>query len=170
MGGKPFESHTNHDGGQPHEGAPHRAPGPNPGRDRVLTPVSNQPLIARAAPGLRSAELALLTGVSVDYVVRLEQGRGPRPSTSVLAALARALRLDDVDRDLLFRFAGAAPPQSGRIAMVVRPSVLRLLDRMADLPALVLSAKADVLAWNSMAAAALDLLQVTGIERFAAQP
>jgi hypothetical protein len=70
--------------------------------------------------------------------------------------LARALRLNDEDRDLLFQFAGAAPPQAGRIAMVVRPSVLRLLDRMDDLPALVLSAKGDVLAWNSMAAALLD--------------
>lgn len=93
-------------------------------------------------------------------MVRLEQGRGPRPSTAVLAALARALRLGDEERDLLFHFAGAAPPQAGRIPMVVRPSVLRLLDRMVDLPALVLSAKADVLAWNSMAAALLGDLSV----------
>lgn len=109
----------------------------------------------RQVPGLRREEVAQLAGVSVDYVVRLEQARGPRPSTSVLAALSRALRLDDENCDLLFRLAGAAPPQAGRIAMVVRPSVLRLLDRMADLPALVISAKADVLAWNSMAAALL---------------
>ncbi|MET9284917.1 helix-turn-helix domain-containing protein [Nocardia beijingensis] len=119
-------------------------------RERTL-----MPLIARAVPGLRSAEPALLAGVSVDYVVRLEQGRGPRPSSSVLAALARALRLNDEDRTLLFQLAGAAPPQAGRIDMVVRPSVLRLLDRMADLPALVLSAKADLLAWNPMATALL---------------
>ncbi len=109
----------------------------------------------RQVPGLRREEVAQLAGVSVDYVVRLEQGRGPHPSSSVLAALARALRLNDEDRTLLFQFAGAAPPQEGRIDMVVRPSVLRLLDRMADLPALVLSAKADLLAWNSMAAALL---------------
>lgn len=109
----------------------------------------------RQVPGLRREEVAQLAGVSVDYVVRLEQGRGPRPSIAVLAALAQALRLNDEDRDLLFQFAGSAPPQAGRIAMVVRPSVLRLLDRMADLPALVLSAKGDVLAWNSMAAALL---------------
>ncbi|MEU7218645.1 helix-turn-helix transcriptional regulator [Nocardia iowensis] len=109
----------------------------------------------RQVPGLRREEVAQLAGVSVDYVVRLEQGRGPRPSTAVLGALSRALRLTDDDRDLLFQLAGSAPPQAGRIAQVVRPSVLRLLDRMADLPALVMSAKADVLAWNSMAAALL---------------
>jgi hypothetical protein len=95
----------------------------------------------------------MLAGLSVDYVVRLEQGRGPRPSSQVMAALAQALRLDDDDRDLVFRLAGHEPPQAGRIAMVVRPSVLRLLDRMADLPVLVLSAKGDVLAWNPLGAA-----------------
>ncbi|MEU6714597.1 hypothetical protein ABZ897_24275 [Nonomuraea sp. NPDC046802] len=68
-------------------------------------------------------------------------------------ALAQALRLGDDDRDLVFRLAGHEPPQPGRIAMVVRPSVLRLLDRMADLPVLVLSAKGDVLAWNPLGAA-----------------
>ncbi|MFQ6395434.1 helix-turn-helix transcriptional regulator [Nocardia sp. KC 131] len=109
----------------------------------------------RQVPGLRREEVAQLAGVSVDYVVRLEQARGPRPSTAVLAALARALRLNDENRDLLFQFAGSAPPQAGRINIVVRPSVLRLLDRMVDLPALVISAKGDVLAWNPMAAALL---------------
>ncbi|MGN9844940.1 helix-turn-helix domain-containing protein [Nonomuraea sp. H19] len=107
----------------------------------------------RQVPGLRREELAMLAGLSVDYVVRLEQGRGPRPSSQVIAALAQALRLDDDDRDLVFRLAGHEPPRAGRIAMVVRPSVLRLLDRMADLPVLVLSAKGDVLAWNPLGAA-----------------
>ncbi|WP_103958264.1 helix-turn-helix transcriptional regulator [Nonomuraea solani] len=107
----------------------------------------------RQVPGLRREELAMLAGLSVDYVVRLEQGRGPRPSSQVIAALAQALRLGDDDRDLLFRLAGHEPPQAGRISMVVRPSVLRLLDRMADLPVLVLSAKGDVLAWNPLGAA-----------------
>lgn len=111
--------------------------------------------VRRQVPGLRREEVAQLAGISVDYVVRLEQGRGPRPSTAVLTALARALRLNDNDRALLFQLGGAAPPQPGHIAMVVRPSVLRLLDRMADLPALVMSAKGDVLAWNPMATALL---------------
>ncbi|MGI5283823.1 helix-turn-helix transcriptional regulator [Nonomuraea polychroma] len=109
----------------------------------------------RQVPGLRREEVAQLAGLGVDYVIRLEQGRGPRPSPQVLSALARALRLSDDDRDTMFRLAGAAPPQAGRVPMLVRPSVLRLLDRMADLPALVLSAKSDVLAWNPLAAALL---------------
>lgn len=107
----------------------------------------------RQVPGLRREEVAQLAGLGVDYVIRLEQGRGPRPSPQVLSALARALRLSDDDRDTLFRLAGSAPPQAGRVPTLVRPSVLRLLDRMSDLPALVLSAKSDVLAWNPLATA-----------------
>ncbi|WP_460932867.1 helix-turn-helix domain-containing protein [Phycicoccus ginsengisoli] len=107
----------------------------------------------RRVPGLRREELALLAGISVDYVVRLEQGRGPQPSTQVLGALARALRLDVDARDELFRLAGSPPPEAGTIDLHVRPSVLRLLDRFVDLPAFVQSAKGDVLAWNAMSAA-----------------
>jgi transcriptional regulator with XRE-family HTH domain len=107
----------------------------------------------RQVPGLRREEVAQLAGLGVDYVIRLEQGRGPNPSPQVLRALARALRLSEDDRDTLFRLAGTAPPHAGRVPMLVRPSVLRLLDRMSDLPALVLSAKSDVLAWNPLAAA-----------------
>ncbi|MGW6332865.1 helix-turn-helix transcriptional regulator [Nocardia rhamnosiphila] len=109
----------------------------------------------RQVSGLRREEIAQLAGLSVDYIVRLEQGRGSKPSDQVLGALARALRLSDSDRDLIFRLAGSEPPGIGRIPMLVRPSVLRLLDRLAGLPALVLSAKSDVLAWNPPAAALL---------------
>jgi transcriptional regulator with XRE-family HTH domain len=109
----------------------------------------------RQVPGLRREEIAQLAGLSVDYIVRLEQGRGSKPSDQVLGALARALRLSDSDRDLIFRLAGSEPPGIGRIPMLVRPSVMRLLDRLAGLPALVLSAKSDVLAWNPPAAALL---------------
>ncbi|WP_280361257.1 helix-turn-helix transcriptional regulator [Nocardia wallacei] len=109
----------------------------------------------RQVPGLRREEVAQLAGLSVDYIVRLEQGRGPKPSDQVLSALVRALRLPDADRDLVFRLAGSEPPHSGSIPMHVRPSVLRLLDRVSDLPAIVLSAKSDVLAWNPLATALL---------------
>lgn len=107
----------------------------------------------RRVPGLRREEVAQLAGISVDYVVRLEQARGPQPSEQVLGALARALRLETDERDQLFRLAGAAPPLPGRIEMAVRPSVLRLMERMADLPVMVMSAKCDVLAQNAMSAA-----------------
>jgi len=109
----------------------------------------------RRVVGLRREEVAQLAGLSVDYVVRLEQGRGPQPSTQVLSALTRALRLERDERDQVFRLAGSAPPLAGRVEMSIRPSVLRLLQRLTDLPALVLSAKGDVLAENPMAKALL---------------
>jgi transcriptional regulator with XRE-family HTH domain len=109
----------------------------------------------RRVPGLRREEVAQLAGVSVDYLVRLEQGRGPHPSDQVLGALARALRLTDDERAHLFHLAGSAPPRPGTIDGVVRAATLRLMDRLTDLPALVLDAKGDVLAWNALATALL---------------
>ncbi|AGP58364.1 helix-turn-helix transcriptional regulator [Streptomyces rapamycinicus] len=114
----------------------------------------------RRVAGLRREEVAQLAGLSVEYVVRLEQGRGPRPSTQVLTALTQALRLERDERDQVFRLAGSAPPLAGGVEMALRPSVLRLLQRLAGLPALVLSAKGDVLAQTPMAGALLgDLSQ-----------
>lgn len=109
----------------------------------------------RRVPGLRREELALLAGVSVDYYVRLEQGRGGvHPSDSVLAALARALRLDEAEHAHLRRLTRApsaqAPLRRPRTQRV-RPEVQRLLDGMADLPAFVLGRRMDVLAWNHLA-------------------
>jgi transcriptional regulator with XRE-family HTH domain len=109
----------------------------------------------RRVPGLRREEVAQLAGVSVDYLARLEQGRGPSPSDEVLGALARALRLTDDERDHLFHLAGSAPPRPGRIDGLVRATTLRLMDRLTDLPALVLDAKGDILAWNTLATALL---------------
>ena len=80
---------------------------------------------------------------------------GPQPSAQVLTALTRALRLERDERDQVFRLAGSSPPLAGRIEMSIRPSVLRLLQRLTDVPALVLSAKGDVLAQNPMAEALL---------------
>jgi transcriptional regulator with XRE-family HTH domain len=109
----------------------------------------------RRTPGLRREEVAGLAGMSVDYLTRVEQGRGPRPSEAVLGGLARALRLTDAERDHLFDLAGAAPPAPGRIRCGVRPSVQRLMDRFTDLPAVLLDAKCDIVAWNPLAAALL---------------
>ncbi|GAA4431792.1 helix-turn-helix transcriptional regulator [Georgenia halophila] len=109
----------------------------------------------RRVVGLRREEVAQLAGVSVDYVVRLEQGRGSRPSTQVLTALTRALRLERDERDQVFRLAGSSPPLAGRVEMSIRPSVQRLLQRFTDLPAMVISAKGDVLAQNDMSRALL---------------
>lgn len=119
----------------------------------------------RRTPGLRREEVAQLAGMSVDYLSRLEQGRGPHPSDAVLSALARALRLEVVERDHLFRLAGVAPPGPGRISRAVRPSVLRLIDRFTDLPAMLINARTDVLAWNPMAAALFGDFSTVPVER-----
>lgn len=107
----------------------------------------------RRTPGLRREEVARLAGMSVDYYTRLEQGRGPRPSTAVLDALARALRLDTDQRAHLFHLAGQAPPPAGAAAREVSPGVLHLLERLDDTAGFVLDASYDVLAWNPLAAA-----------------
>ncbi len=105
--------------------------------------------------GLRREEVAVLAGISVDYVTRLEQGRGAHPSASVLNALARALQMSDDERREMFDLAEVASPRAGHVPMLVRASILRLLDRLEDQPAIVLSAKGDVLAWNPLAVALL---------------
>src|SRR3954469_10508722 len=71
---------------------------------------------SRRAAGLRREELADLAGVSVDYVVRLEQGRATTPSAQVVAALARALQLTRAERDHLYGLAGLQPPGDRRIS------------------------------------------------------
>jgi transcriptional regulator with XRE-family HTH domain len=101
----------------------------------------------RRTPGLRREEVASLTGVSVDYYGRLEQGRGPHPSTAVLSCLARALRLTADERDHLFLLAEAPlPARSTSGSAHVRPGVLYLLDRLSDCAAMVISDTGDILA------------------------
>jgi transcriptional regulator with XRE-family HTH domain len=97
--------------------------------------------------------VAQLTGVSVDYLARLEQGRATSPSPQVLDALARTLRLTDAERAHLYRVAGQLLPMTGRMNRHVTPSVHRILDRLADTPVLVVDAAWHVVAWNAMAAA-----------------
>jgi transcriptional regulator with XRE-family HTH domain len=107
----------------------------------------------RRVPGLRREEIAQLAGVSLDYLSRLEQGRARNPSESVLASLARALRLSDAERAHMYRLAGLAEPGSGVMNRHISPGVQRLLDRLADVPVLVLDASAQVLAMNPLATA-----------------
>jgi transcriptional regulator with XRE-family HTH domain len=107
----------------------------------------------RRAPGLRREEVAGLAGLSVDYVARLEQGRAANPSPSVLAPLARALRLTDDERAHLFRVAGQAEPLAGQINRHITPGVHRVLDRLADVPVVVMDASWTVVAANPLAVA-----------------
>src|SRR6201996_7295960 len=107
----------------------------------------------RRTPGLRREDVAALAAMSTDYYTRLEQQRAPQPSEQMLGSLAPALRLTRDERDYLFLLAGhAAPPQTATGAHVP-PALLRVLDRLADTPALILSNVGETLVQNRMAAA-----------------
>ncbi|WP_433223167.1 helix-turn-helix transcriptional regulator [Microtetraspora malaysiensis] len=107
----------------------------------------------RRTPGLRREEVARLAGMSADYYMRLEQARSPQPSVQMLAALSRALRLDEDGRDHLYLLAGHRPPAGRQAGSHVRPGLLFLLDRLTDTPAQILSDLGDLLAQNTLAEA-----------------
>lgn len=109
----------------------------------------------RRVPGLRREELAMLAGLSSDYLMRLEQGRGHRPSEGVLEALARALQLDNDATSYLFALGGRAGPsrQNHPALEDVRYELQVLLDAWTTTPALVHGRRLDVLASNAMARA-----------------
>ena len=119
----------------------------------------------RRVPGLRREELAQLANVSVDYVVRLEQGRTRRVSRQVLDSLAEALKLTPDERAYLFTLAEMPPTTLKRApeksqnrlkpGQLVTPQLQQLVDDMQDVPAMVVYRRMDVLAWNHAVAALL---------------
>lgn len=120
----------------------------------------------RRAPGLRREELGVLAGISVDYINRLEQGRATAPSTQVVEALARALRLNSDERDHLFRLAALQPPGIGTVPGHLTPGVQRLLDRLAGTPVAASDATWTLLTANHLWTALMgDLPEPRGHER-----
>ncbi|UUN26748.1 helix-turn-helix transcriptional regulator [Streptomyces sp. FIT100] len=122
----------------------------------------------RRVPGLRREELAQLAGVSVDYYVRLEQGRGGKVSAEILDSVATALRLDEIERQHLHalvhssggpRSAAESPHTAGaglgsvhgRREQQVRPGLQRVLDTLEHSPAYVVGRRLQILAWNHLA-------------------
>jgi transcriptional regulator with XRE-family HTH domain len=105
----------------------------------------------RRVPGLRRTEVAQLAGMSIEYYTRLERGNLAGVSEPVLESLARALSLDDAEREHLFDLARAAstsartPQRTGSRA--VRPSIYRILDALAT-PAYLRNRRFDILAAN----------------------
>ena len=112
----------------------------------------------RRVPGLRREELAMLSGVSVSYLTRLEQGHSRSASRQVLDALASALHLNDAERQHLRRLAehlGRRPAPKRPAPEVADPALAELLRSVGDVPALVLGRRSDVLAWNPLGHALL---------------
>ncbi|MFF3617094.1 helix-turn-helix transcriptional regulator [Streptomyces aureus] len=108
----------------------------------------------RRVQGLRREEVAVLAAISTDYYTRLEQGR-IQASPSVLASLARVLRLDDAERTYLHELAArnAYRPPPPAPHPTVKPQVQRLLDDLAHTPAFAIGPRTEIAAWNTMGAA-----------------
>ncbi|RIJ77452.1 XRE family transcriptional regulator [Nakamurella silvestris] len=122
----------------------------------------------RRTAGLRREEVAGLSGMSTDYYNRLEQGRGPQPSEQMLAAIARGLRLNLDERDHLFLLAGQNAPARMLRSEHVSPALMRVLDRLDDSPAQVVSDFGETLVQNRLAVALLgDQTRFTGPARSA---
>ncbi|MFB9890790.1 helix-turn-helix transcriptional regulator [Planobispora takensis] len=112
----------------------------------------------RRVKGLRREEVAMLAGVSIDYYVRMERGNLSGASDSVLDALARALQLDEAEREHLFALARAAGPGQGprrrrATPTTVRPVIQQVLDAITDAPAWVRNGRHDIVAMNRLARA-----------------
>jgi transcriptional regulator with XRE-family HTH domain len=137
-------------------------------RREALRPedIGLAPGTRRRTVGLRRDEVAALAAMSTDYYTRLEQQRGPQPSEQMLTSLARALRLTDSERDYLFQVAGRNAPSPVSVATHVAPALLRVLDRLEDTPALILTNLGETLVQNRLAVALYgDLTSFTGLAR-----
>lgn len=110
----------------------------------------------------------MLAGMSADYYGRIEQQRGPLPSEPILRALARALTLTQSEQDHLFTLAGYAPagrlPPDNRVS----PAMRRIVERLGDTPATVLSRFGEALMQNDAAVALLgaDYTRFEGLSRY----
>lgn len=107
----------------------------------------------RRTDGLRREEVAALCHMSVDYYARLERERGPQPSEQMVASIAQGLHLTRDERDHLFRLAGHRAPARGAGTDHVSPGMLRILDRLADTPAEVVTELGETLRQTPMGAA-----------------
>lgn len=120
----------------------------------------------RRTAGLRREEVAALCHMSTDYYARLERGRGPQPSEQMLGAIAQGLHLSLDERDHVFRLAGHNPPPRGADSEHVSPGLLRILDRLHDTPAEVVTELGETLRQSPMGVALTgDSTRYTGPAR-----
>ncbi|HEX6673405.1 MAG TPA: helix-turn-helix transcriptional regulator [Actinomycetes bacterium] len=112
------------------------------------TDVGLPPGLRRRTPGLRREEVAQLAGVGVTWYTWLEQGRPINASVQVLDAVARTLRLDQAEREHLYRLAEVPTVPTGVAPATVSPAVEEILASLDPLPASLTNARYDVLAAN----------------------
>ncbi|GIG29614.1 helix-turn-helix transcriptional regulator [Cellulomonas marina] len=120
----------------------------------------------RRTEGLRREEVAALCHMSTDYYARLERERGPQPSEQMVASIAQGLHLTLDERDHLFRLAGHRPPVRGSLGEHVGPGLLRILDRLVDTPAEVVTELGETLRQTPLGVALTgDQSRFTGPDR-----
>jgi transcriptional regulator with XRE-family HTH domain len=120
----------------------------------------------RRTDGLRREEVAALCHMSVDYYARLERGTGPHPSEQMVSAMAQGLHLSLDERDHVFRLAGHRPPVRGADGEHVAPGLLRVLDRLEDTPAEIVTELGETLRQSPLGTALLgDASRRTGPSR-----
>jgi len=109
----------------------------------------------RRTVGLRREEVAVAVGMSTDYYSRMERGQSPRPSEQMVAALARGLRLTLEERDHLFRLVGYDAPQRVRRSDHVDAGLMRVMDRLGDTPAAIVTSTGETLVQTRLGVALL---------------
>ncbi|MFJ3407880.1 helix-turn-helix transcriptional regulator [Promicromonospora sp. NPDC090134] len=120
----------------------------------------------RRTSGLRREEVATLCNMSADYYSRLERERGPQPSPQMLASIAQGLHLSIDERDHPFRLAGHNPPPRGSSSEHINPGLLRILDRLEDTPAEIITELGETLRQTPMGVALTgDTTRYTGPAR-----
>jgi transcriptional regulator with XRE-family HTH domain len=120
----------------------------------------------RRTEGLRREEAALLCHMSVDYYARLERERGPQPSEQMIASIAQGLHLSLDERDHLFRLAGHNPPPRGTVSEHISPGLLRVLDRLDDTPAEIVTELGETLRQTRLGIALIgDMSRFSGPAR-----
>lgn len=120
----------------------------------------------RRTEGLRREEIASLCHMSPDYYARLERGTGPHPSEQMIASIAQGLHLSISERDHLYRLAGQHPPTPGEPGAHIAPGLLRILDRLHDTPAEIVTELGETLRQTPLGVALTgDLTRFTGPER-----
>ncbi|WP_045741144.1 helix-turn-helix domain-containing protein [Actinoplanes rectilineatus] len=134
-------------------------------RERQQPTGSESAVSSRRTPGLRREEAAARANISVAHYINIERGTGASPSPQVLNAIARGLRLDPGQTRHLFELAGEAPPRPRQPPMELPAATSRLLRTLEPTPALVLSARFDVIAQNDAAVELLEDFTVTAPRR-----
>ncbi|MEU9350413.1 helix-turn-helix transcriptional regulator [Streptomyces griseoloalbus] len=120
----------------------------------------------RRTSGLRREEVASLCHMSTDYYARLERERGPQPSEQMIASIAQGLHLSLHERDHLFRLAGHTPPTRGADSDHISPGLLRILDRLHDTPAEIVTELGETLRQTPLGIALTgDLTVYSGPDR-----